>query len=330
MQETILSIPSPLGSSIDLLKFSWEGIRPRTTTSIVTGIYGNHLNGIYICTKLINFLNSVELGKEPNYGLKGRITVVPTINLSAIEEGNRLWSFDDLDPNFLFPGNEQGEITERTAAAVYQHTKNSQYGIILHNGDNHYEDAPHMVCMKPDGLTKDFIRSFGLTNAREPDKSPITGLSLYNQWLEQRMASVILSAGKPNYLNIPLCEILFSGMINSLLWTEVLSHSHKKPKKYPVKFNKPDKEQFLFAGSGGIFLPLVKPGSEVKKGQKIGEIINLYSGVTHETILAKSNGYVLTLRDYPLVYQKEVLAIVLEKKSFVFGFFSNYFPLKKH
>ena len=300
------------------MKFSWEGTRPRETVSIVAGIHGNHLNGIYLCSQLICFLDSVEAGNEPGYSLKGKITVIPAINLPAIQEGNRLWSFDDLDMDLAFPGNDQGEITERTAAAVYQHTKDSQYGIILHNGHNHYEDAPHLVCMNPNGLTKDFARSLGPKRAREPENSPTFRLCLFNQWVEQKMTSVILSAGKPNHLNMALCENLLPGLVNSLLWTGTLVHIRKKPKKYPVRFNNRDNEQFIFAGSGGFFLPLVQPGSEVKKGQKIGKVVDLYSGAIHEALLAQSSGYVITLRDYPVIYQKEVLAVLLGRQKFRF------------
>jgi len=318
MKENILSIPSPLGSPINLFKFSWKGTRPKETISIVAGIQGNHLDGIYLCSLLIRFLDSVEARNEPEYQLNGRINVIPAINVPAIQEGNRLWSFDELDMDLAFPGNDQGEITEQTAAAVYQHTKDSQYGIILHNGDNHYENAPHLVCLKPDSINKDFVRSLGLQNAREPVNSPTFRLCLYSQWLEQKMTSVILSAGKPNHLNIPLCETLLSRLVNSLLWTGVLVHNRKKPKKFPVRFVSHDKENFVLAGSGGFFLPLVRPGSEIKKGQKIGEISNLYSGISNESLFAKSSGHVVTLRDYPLVYEKEVVAVLLEKQKFRF------------
>ena len=318
MKETILSIPSPIGPPTDLLKFTWEGTRPRETTSIVTGIHGNHLNGIYLCSQLIRFLDSVETGNEPDYHLNSRIVVIPSIHLSAIQEGNRLWSFDNLDMDLAFSGNDQGEITEKIAAVVYQHTKESQYGIIFHNGDNHYEDAPHLVCMNPDSLTKDLARSLGPKNAREPENSPTFRLCLYNQWLEKKITSVMLFAGKPNCLNIPLCETLLSGLINSLLWAGALIHSRKKTKKYPVRFNNRNNEQFISAGSGGFFLPLIQPGSEVKKGQKIGEIIDMYSGVIHESLLAQSSGHVITLRSHPVVYQKEVLAVLLRKQKFNF------------
>ena len=318
MKETILSIPSPFGPPTDLLKFSWEGTRSKETVSVVAGIHGNHLNGIYLCSKLIRFLNSVEAGNETDYRLNGRIKIIPAINLPAIQEGKRFWSFDNLDMDLAFSGNEQGEITEKTASAVHQHTEDSQYGIILHNGDDHYEDAPHLICLNPDALTKDFARSLGPQNAREPENSSTFRLCLYNQWLERKITSVILVAGKPNYLDKSLCESLFPGLINSLLWTGALVHNRKKPKKYSVRFNCRDNEQFVTAGSGGFFLPLVQPGSEVKKGQKIGEIVDLYSGTTHESPLAQSSGYVITLRNYPVVYQKEILAVLLGKQKFRF------------
>ena len=96
----------------------------------------------------------------------------------------------------------------------------------------------------------------------------------------------------------------------------------KKPKKFPVRFNSRDKEQFVFAGSGGFFLPLVQPGSEIKKGQKVGEVVDVYSGIVSESLLAQSSGYLVTLRNYPMVYQKEVLAVLLGKPK------SRFWPFK--
>ena len=118
MKETILSIQSPFGPSIELTQFIWEGTQPKNTVSIVSGIQGNHLNGIYLCSRLVRFLNSVESGKESGYYLKGVIKIIPATNLPAIQEGNSLWSLHDLDMNLAFPGNDQGEVTEQIAASV--------------------------------------------------------------------------------------------------------------------------------------------------------------------------------------------------------------------
>jgi predicted deacylase len=85
-----------------------------------------------------------------------------------------------------------------------------------------------------------------------------------------------------------------------------------------VRFNNRNNEKFVFAGAGGFFLLLVQPGSEIKKGQKIGEIVDMYSGTVIDSPLAQSDGYLVTLRDYPVVYQKEVLAVLLKKQKFSF------------
>jgi len=154
VKETILSIESPLGPPIELVQFTWRGAQPKNTISIVSGIQGNHLNGIYLCSRLVRFLNSVESGKEPGYYLKGVIKIIPTTNLPAIQEGKRLWSFHDLDMNLAFPGNDQGEVPEQIAATICRQTKDSQFGIILQSGDTHYDDAPHLLCLNPDGLAK--------------------------------------------------------------------------------------------------------------------------------------------------------------------------------
>ena len=106
MKETILSIQSPLGPPTELAQFTWRGTQPKKTIAIVSGVQGNHLNGIYLCSRLIRFLNSVESGNEPGYYLKGVIKIIPTINLPAIQEGKGLWSFHDLDMNLAFPGND--------------------------------------------------------------------------------------------------------------------------------------------------------------------------------------------------------------------------------
>ena len=65
-------------------------------------------------------------------------------------------------------------------------------------------------------------------------------------------------------------------------------------------------------------MPIVKLGSEVTKGQKIGEIVDIHSNTTLESIFSSSSGYLVTLRNHPMVYQREVLAILLGKQKFPF------------
>jgi len=318
VKETILSIQSPLGPPIELAQYTWKGPNPKNSVSIVSGIQGNQLNGIYLCSRLVRFLNSVESGKEPGYYLKGSIKIIPAINSPAIFEGKALWSFHDLDLNLAFPGNEQGEVTEQIADSVCRHTKDSQFGVIIQSADLNYNDAPHLFCLNPDSLAKDFAKSLGVQNAREPINSPTFKLSLHSHWIDEMITSVVLSAGKANHLDITLCENILPGLINSLLWAGALGNDQKKRIKYRVRFNKQNKETFVSSHAGGFFLPKVTLGSEIKKGQRIGAIFDIHSNATLESIIANSSGYLVTLRNHPIVYQKEVLAVLLGKSKFRF------------
>jgi hypothetical protein len=47
----------------------------------------------------------------------------------------------------------------------------------------------------------------------------------------------------------------------------------------------------------------------------------LYSGVVIESLLSQSSGYLISLRDYPIIYEKEVLAIILNKSKLFFWSF---------
>ena len=318
MKETILSIQSPLGPPIELVQFTWKGSKPKNSVSIVSGIQGNQLNGIYLCSRLIRFLNSVESGEESRYYLKGAIKIIPAINSPAILEGKALWSLHDLDMNLAFPGNEQGEVTEQIANSVCRHTKDSQFGIIIQSADLNYNDAPHLFCLNPDGLVKDFSKSLGVRNVREPKNSPTFKLSLHSHWIDEMITSVVLSAGKANHLDITLCESILPGLINSLLWAGALGNDNKKIIKYKARFNKQNKEIFVSSHAGGFFLSRVKLGSEIQKGQKIGNIFNIYTNAILESVLANSSGYLVTLRNNSIVYQNEVLAVLLEKSKFIF------------
>ena len=49
----------------------------------------------------------------------------------------------------------------------------------------------------------------------------------------------------------------------------------------------------------------------MKKGQKIGEVINVLEGKVEEEILAGEDGLVFTLREYPMVYEGALLGRIL-------------------
>ena len=66
---------------------------------------------------------------------------------------------------------------------------------------------------------------------------------------------------------------------------------------------------------GHLSKRVVRKGDRVERGQKIGEIRDLFSGKRLEEITSPEDGFLITLRQYPIVYEKAPIAIILCAKG---------------
>lgn len=317
MKETILSIPSPLGPTVTLCKNSWQAsAAPDSTLAIVSGMQGDQLNGLYLNSRLTRFLNDVAEGREADFRLKGKVQIFPVVNVHAVRSGSRLWPFDDLDLDLAFPGNEKGEVAEQIAQCVLTHTADSTHGVILRTGDHLYEDAPHAQLLHADRTSRKMAQSLGLDIVRELAESPTSKLNLLHHWCETGIASLMISFGRPQTLDRALCDSLFDGLLNLLVHTEVLSTTRSKNDKTDVHFFRANGNYSILSEQAGLFIPEVETGIFLKQGQKLGELRDIYSGDILEEYTVPKDGYLVTLRHHPVLYEKEPIAIILtEKKS---------------
>jgi uncharacterized protein len=313
VKEKVLSIPTPFGGPLDLYKNTWG--KSGDTLSIVSGLQGDHLNGIYLNSLLSQFFDSVVKGIDPNYTLKGRVVSFPVANLNAIQSGSKLWIYDGMDMDLAFPGNPQGETTEALASAIYTHTADSYWGLILQSAPPHYENAPHIQTLKVNGKIKKLCRDLQIKTARKINES--TKANLLNHWHVQDIAAITISAGSPQNMNRPQCETLFQGIVNFMVAEKLLNDKRKlKPEENTKpQFYEANDEVEVLAGTAGMFLKEIKVGTAVQKGQQIGEIRDIYSGKRLEKITASAEGFIVTLRQYPIVYEKEPIATILSKKK---------------
>jgi uncharacterized protein len=312
LKEKVLSIPTAFGAQLELYKNSWG--KSGETISIVSGIQGDHLNGMYLNSRLSMFLDAVVEGTDPKYTLKGRVVSFPVANLNAIQSGSKLWPYDSMDMELAFPGNPQGETIEALASAIYTHTSDSYWGIIIQSAPLHYVDSPHLQAIKLDGKIKKMCRDLKIQSARKINATA----SLLYHWHALGIAAVTLSTGSARTLNRPQCEALFQGIVNFMVTEKILKDNEtiRHEKNTKPQFYETNDEVPVLANSAGMFLKEIKVGSIVHAGQQIGEILDIFSGNRLEEIKAPADGLIITLRQYPIVYQKEPLAIILTKKKF--------------
>ncbi|OGW22856.1 MAG: hypothetical protein A3K09_03415 [Nitrospinae bacterium RIFCSPLOWO2_12_FULL_47_7] len=309
MKEKIFSLQPPLGEPVHLYKNVWTGGSFRETLSIVGGLQGDQLNGLYIASQLSRFLQRVEEGGEPGYSITGKIQLFPLVNMLAVQSGSRLWHYDNLDTDMAFPGNPKGEVIERLCDTIYKHTAESEYGLLLYADD--YEQFPHIQIQRANRSLRDMARGFGLKIVREIDLFPCRKLKLIHHWQDNGVRALLLTGGKNNSIDYPLCDNLFLSVVNFMLTMGVLSHRERKEREHQVDFYTQRDECVVVSAHAGLFLPSVRVGDLLKEGQKIGELRDIYSGETIVKLTAPKNGFLVTLRNHPVVYEREPLATLL-------------------
>ena len=313
MKEKILTLPNPFGGDLELYKNTWG--KSGEPLSIVSGLQGDHLNGMFLNSHLTQFLDSIVEGLDPHYTLTGQVQTFPVVNANAVQSGSRLWPLDGMNMDLAFPGNPDGETAEAIASTIWQHTKDSFWGIILQSAPPYYEDAPHIQTYKPDGRVKKMYRDLQIETVRRQKESSTQKVNLFHQW--QDISSVILSAGSPRSINLQQCETLFQSIQNFMKAEGILKdHRNKKSEhKTKTRIYQSDEEIAVRTTTAGMFLKEVKVGNYLKQGQKIGEVRDIYSGKRLEEITAPEDGLIITLRQYPIVYEKEPMAIILTAKK---------------
>ena len=314
MKQEILNIPTPFGEPLVLYKNQW-GPLDGEALSIVSGLQGDRLNGVMVTSRLSRFLNDIEAGRETGYQIRGNIQIFPIVNYKAWETGNPVWNFDSQDADLTFPGMEVGELAETLCNTVIRHTAESDYGIVVQSAEKHYEDAPHVKLIDPSRTRRNLARSLGLAVGREVAENPALVLNLAKQWDLMGLHPFILSAGKPQTYQPQYCDLLVDGIVNFMRSQGLLSHTREKGSQQEMAFFDAEHECPVLTREAGLFYADLPVGTAVDQGQKLGEVRDLYEGGLLEEVTAPEEGFVVTLREYPMVHEQECVAVVLRENN---------------
>ncbi len=315
MKEILLSLPAPIGAPLELVKFHWKGKAGGDSLAIAGGLHGDHLSGVFVCQRLVRFMDQVAGGNNPDYQLAGRVDILPVVNLYALAAAERLWPFDKLDMDLAFPGNPGGEVTERIAAAVLGDTRDSTYGLLLKSASPHYEDAAHVQCFHPDRWERKLAAHLNLGLVREIAPPPSFRLQLYYQWITAELTCFQILAGRTGAVDPALSDRLFNGVVAFMVKTGVLNYAGGAGEAVETAFYKSRDEITLSSPKAGWFVAEVQAGAMLEEGARLGEIRDLSSGETLEEIRTPKAGTVVTLRCNPMIFEREPVAILLANRS---------------
>ncbi|WP_178842851.1 succinylglutamate desuccinylase/aspartoacylase family protein [uncultured Treponema sp.] len=315
MIKTIAKVVLPVDETLEIKKQriepeTKEGAAPgrQKRISIVTGIHGDELEGQYVCYELQRRIN------EDFSSLKGIVDIYPAMNPLGIDSIERGIPAFDLDMNRLFPGNEEGNMTEYLAAQIIKDVSGSDLVIDIHASNIYLTEIPqirinelHEKQLVPlaQKANVDFIWVHGASTVLEATFA----YSLNSTGTP----CLVVEMGVGMRITKNYGKQLVDGIMNLMKELGIWSGKTSEVRK-PIISKNPDDVCFLNAGTGGLFIPCVKHWQKLKKGELIGQIIDPLSGSILEEVYSPVNGILFTIRDYPIVDEGSLIGRLLREE----------------
>ena len=275
--------------------------------SIVTGTHGDELNGQYVCYKLIE-----RIKKEPE-NLTGIVDVYPAINPLGIDTGSRGIPMNDLDMNRVFPGNDSGAMAEHVAYKITQDIIGSDMCVDVHSSNIFIKEAPQVRLshelfdkLMPYAKLMNADIIWALSSSAYLEASLANCLNMFG------VPSLVVEMGVGSKITREYAEQTLNGIFRLRkelgIWKGEVSEV-----KEPIVAAKGDVSA-IHANRSGLFICEIDGlGIEIKKGTLIGRIVDPLTGDVLEEIIAHKDGFLLTLREHPVVYKGAIIARICGK-----------------
>lgn len=276
---------------------------------IIGAIRGDEVQQLYVCGQLVKALR--ELEKSGKIADGNEILVIPSINNYSMNISRRFWCLDNKDINRQFPGEADGETTERIAAAVFE--KASKYACCVQFPSFYIPGvfAPHVRMMKTDGENDELAGFFGLPFVihRQPtlmEKTTLNyslkshGISAFSVYTQTRGSIDDISA-----------EIGVEAVLRFLFKTGAITSEVKEGAKPRVL----DESELISVRSddAGLYRELVSVGSEVREGDVLARILHPYEGDVISELRSPADGTVFFARHKSIICQHSLVFKIVEK-----------------
>lgn len=275
---------------------------------VVTGIHGDELEGQYVCYEL---QRRIEENKDK---LCGVVDIYPAMNPLGIDSITRGIPAFDLDMNRLFPGNIDGNMTEYIAAGIMDDVAGADCVVDIHASNIYLTEIPQI---RINELHADKL--VPLAKCANVDFIWVHGASTV---LEATFAHSLNSIGTPVLVvemgvGMRLTRTYGDQMIDGIfcLMKELgIWKGDVIKAKTPMISEDPDDVIYLNATASGLFIPEVKHGALLKKGDLIGRIVDPLRGKILDEVIAPNGGMLFTIRDYPIVDEGSLMGRILKEE----------------
>lgn len=268
---------------------------------IASGSHGDELSGQYICYQVIRRI------KEEFYNLSGIVDIYPSMNPLALDAQTRDFPLLDIDMNTVFPGDEKGAILEHAASRITKDMAGADLCLDIHSSNSLIREIPQVRLN--DDVIETVMPYAKLLNTELVWIHPSTSVrpgSLAYALNAIGVKTMVVEAGVALRIDYDYCEQIVDGIFSLMKYMGIW-RGEVKPIRQPMIATDGD-VWFVNAESSGLFVPNIKHSMRVKKGEKIGTIVDVITGSVEERIYAPCDGLVFTFREYPVIEEGALIA----------------------
>lgn len=310
MISTVFETNLPIGEVLRVQKNRMEpnGKPAAARLSIVTGTHGDELEGQYVCYELARRLKA-----SPEF-LHGIVDIYPALNPLGIDMSMRLIPKKDLDLNRCFPGNPEGQMTERYAAAIVEDLVGSDMVLDIHASDMFVRELPQVrISREFSDVLMPFAKQMNVDmiwiNQTDVVHEATLAHTLNTIGVPTMVVELGLGIRIDRRFGNQIVDGIFKLMSEMGIWTGPVSQT-----QMPV-ISSDGEVEFIRSNKAGIFLPSIEHNHYIIPGQVIGLLVNPYTGETCEEIRCKRGGLLFSLRVNPMVYEGSLIARVLSERE---------------
>lgn len=273
---------------LDAPVFVARGRKGGPSLCITAGIHGDEINGTEIARRAFSWIDPQRLS--------GTVIVFPMVNAAGVRTGNRYMQ-DRRDLNREFPGRSDGSATAIVANRLFTViTQHCSYLIDLHTGSFNRSNYPQIRVSPDDAVALDIARIFGvevIMLGEGPEGS------LRREVGKTGVPSIIYEAGEPSRLDLGQIAAGVRG-IESVMAYLGMTEGKIEPTMSESRIYTRTTWVRVPDASGGYFFPAVELGQDVRKGDRLGTIIDPLTD-RQTSVEASADGEVLGLASAQIV-----------------------------
>jgi predicted deacylase len=300
-----LQVPAAVDAATNIPVVVVNGAKPGKILALVSGAHGTEYVSIIAIEKLIAQIDPAQV--------TGTVILVPLVNIAAFEQKvPHVNPIDNKSMNRFYPGKPDGTQTERASYLITkQIVDRCDYLIDYHGGDLDESLRPYAYWgptghEAQDRISKEMVLAFGLDHIiiwSERPTDPAATRYLDNTATVRGKPSIVVEAGHAGTVETDDVNLLVNGTLSTMRALKMLQ-GEPHVIENPVWI---EKLSDVLADGPGIWYPLVKRGTYVSAGMKLGTITDYFGKAIAEP-RAPVTGVVLHVNAVPSLKKGDNIA----------------------